>query len=146
VALPRPRKITVGLEAPHPAIEGATGATSSGGATSGPSSTEREVHMANTTPTHEGPLSTLIDQQLELAAARLPALRPGDVHPSPEDHEEVTAAHATFEDVLLGNAEPPAEMLEELAALEAAPPLTEDELAQQALSERTPDEPAPPTR
>ena len=102
--------------------------------------------MTHTDPTHEGPLSTLIDQQLELAAAKLPAVRPGAVHPAPEDHEEIKSAHPPFEDVLLGNAEPPPEMLEELAALEAAPPLPDDELAQQALSERTPDEPAPPAR
>lgn len=85
-------------------------------------------------PRDDGTLSRLIDQQLELAAAKLPALHPGDVHPAPEDHEEVAAAHPTLEDVLLGRAESPPEMLEELAALEAAPQLADDELARQALS------------
>lgn len=89
------------------------------------------------TPREGAQLSSLIDQQLELAASRLPALRPGDVHPSPEDHEEIKAAHPTFEDVLLGNAEPPPEMLEEMAALEAAPPLPDEELDQQALGDGT---------
>ena len=69
---------------------------------------------------HEGEFSKLIDEQLELAAAKIPALEPAAVHPSPVDHEERKAAHANFEDVLLGNAQPSPEMLEELAALEAA--------------------------
>ena len=82
-----------------------------------------------------GELSKLIDEQLELAAAKLPALAPITVHPSPVDHEERLAAHANFEDVLLGNAQPTPEMLEELAALQAAPPLSEEELARQALAD-----------
>jgi len=36
---------------------------------------------------------------------------------------------------LLGNAQPSQEVLEELAALEAAPELTEEELARQALAD-----------
>ncbi|MFM9914996.1 MAG: hypothetical protein ACKVOX_04240 [Rhizobacter sp.] len=84
---------------------------------------------------HEGSLTKLVDEQLELAAARLPALAPNAVHPSPVDHEERRAAHATFEDVMLGNAQPTPEMLEELAALEAAPELSEEELARQALAD-----------
>lgn len=83
----------------------------------------------------EGPFAKLVDEQLELAAARLPALEPGAVHPSPIDHEERREAHATFEDVLLGNAQPTPEMLEELAALDAAPALSDEELARQALSD-----------
>ncbi len=80
-------------------------------------------------------LAKLIDEQLELAAAKLPALAPAAVHPSPVDHEERLAAHASFEDVMLGNAQPTPEMLEELAALEAAPALSDDELARQALAD-----------
>ena len=87
----------------------------------------------NATPP-EGEFTKLIDEQLELAAAKIPALVPTVVHPSPVDHEERTAAHASFEDVLLGNAQPTPEMLEELAALEAAPELSEEELARQALA------------
>jgi hypothetical protein len=88
----------------------------------------------DTTPPPEGEFSKLIDEQLELAAARIPALTPAVVHPSPADHEERKDAHPTFEDVLLGNAQPSPEMLEELAALEAAPALSEEELARQALA------------
>ena len=88
----------------------------------------------DTTPP-EGDLNKLIDEQLELAAAKIPALSPAAVHPSPVDHEERQAAHANFEDVLLGNAQPSPEMLEELTALEAAPELSEEELARQALAD-----------
>ena len=102
----------------------------------------------DTTPP-EGELSKLIDEQLELAAAKIPALVPAlvpaVVHPSPVDHEERQAAHATLEDVLLGNAVPTPEMLEELAALDAAPELSEEELARQALADGgVDDDPATP--
>jgi hypothetical protein len=83
----------------------------------------------------EGELAKLIDEQLELAVAKLPALAPTALHPSPADHEERRAAHASLEDVLLGNADPTPEMLEELAALQATPPLSEEELARQALAD-----------
>lgn len=81
-----------------------------------------------------GEIAKLIDEQLELAVAKIPALVPTAVHPSPADHEERPAAHASFEDVLLGNAQPTPEMLDELAALQAAPELSEEELARQALA------------
>ena len=87
----------------------------------------------NTPP--DGNFSKLVDEQLELAASRIPALQPSVVHPSPADDAERDFAHATLEDVLLGNAEPSPEMLEELAALEAAPALSDEELARQALAD-----------
>ena len=91
--------------------------------------------MATDDTSNEGEFRKLIDEQLELAAAKLPALSPTLVHPSPEDHEEIKARHPTLEDVLLGNAEATPEMLEEMAALEAAPELSEEELARQALAD-----------
>ncbi len=93
--------------------------------------------------THTGDLEKLIDEQLELAASRLPALAPTAVHPSPADHEERKAAHPTFEDVLLGNAEASPAMLEELAALEGGPKLSEEELARQALAAGAADDDTP---
>lgn len=81
----------------------------------------------------EGSFTKLVGEQLELAVVRLPVLSP--VHPSPVDHEEVKAAHADIEDVLLGKAEVTPEMLEELAALQDAPGLSEEELARQALAD-----------
>lgn len=86
------------------------------------------------TPPPEGSLSKLVDEQLELAASKIPALAPQAVHPSPVDHDERTAAHATLEDVLLGNAQASPEMLDELAALQDAPALSDEELARQALA------------
>ena len=68
-------------------------------------------------PTPDNAITRLVDEQLELAASKLPALQPAAVHPSPSDHEEQLAAHATLEDVLLGHAQAPPEMLDELAAL-----------------------------
>ena len=90
--------------------------------------------MNQSTAPPEGELNKLLDEQLELAAAKIPALVPTLVHPSPMDHEERTTAHANLEDVLLGNAEASPEMLEELAALQNAPELSEEELARQALA------------
>jgi len=93
----------------------------------------------------DGEISKLIDEQLELAAARIPALEPALAHPSPIDHEERQTEHPTLEDVLLGNAQPSPEMLDELAALQAAPELSEEELARQALADGGADsEPATP--
>ena len=86
------------------------------------------------TPPSDGSLGKLIDEQLELAVSRIPVLDPQAVHPSPVDHEERTAAHASFEDVVLGKAPATPEMLEELAALENAPALSDEELARQALA------------
>lgn len=97
---------------------------------------------------HEGEFNKLVDEQLELAAARLPALSARGVHPSPADHEERRAAHASMEDLLLGRAETPPELLEELAAMQSAPPLSDEELARQALAADGPpregDDPPPP--
>ena len=87
------------------------------------------------TPPPDGEIAKLIDEQLALAASRLPALAPDGVHPSPVDHEEIKSAHPDFEDVLLGNAQPTPEMLAELAELDAAPALSDDELARQALAD-----------
>jgi len=81
----------------------------------------------------EGELAKVFDEQIELAAARLPVLEAGRVHPSPVDHDERQAPHPDAEALMLGNAEPSAEMLDELAALQAAPELSDEELARQAL-------------
>ena len=86
------------------------------------------------TPADAGSLGQLLDEQLELAASRIPALSPQAVHPSPVDHDERVAAHASFEDVMLSKAEPSAEILEELAALQGAPALSDEDLASQALA------------
>jgi len=83
----------------------------------------------------ESEFTKLIDEQLEIAAAKLPAMVRTAVHPSPADHDELKAAHPTFEDVMLGHAGPSPEMLEEMAALQATPALSDEELARQALAD-----------
>jgi hypothetical protein len=89
----------------------------------------------DTTPPDEGTFTKLVDEQLELAAAKLPPLATPRIHPSPADHAELKGVHPTLEDVLLGNAEASPEMLDELAALEAAPEVVDEELARQALAD-----------
>jgi hypothetical protein len=88
--------------------------------------------MTHQDTTPEGGFNKLVDEQLELAAVQLPVLTP--VHPSPVDHEELKAEHANIEDLLLGRAEATPEILEEIAALQDAPELSEEELARQALA------------
>lgn len=83
----------------------------------------------------EGEVAKLIDEQIELAVAKLPALAATGIHPSPMDHEESKAAHPSLEDVLLGNAQVSPEMLEELTVLQSAPELSEEELARQAMAQ-----------
>ena len=89
--------------------------------------------MARSNAPPEGGFSKLVDEQLELAAVRLPLLTP--VHPSPVDHEEIKAAHPSIEDLLLGKVEATPELLEEMAALQQAPELSEEELSRQALAD-----------
>jgi hypothetical protein len=103
----------------------------------------QETAMQDPAVPPEGEIAKLVDEQLELAAARLPALQPTGIHPSPIDHEERKAAHPNVEDVLLGNAEASPEMLDELQALESAPELSEEELARQALAAGVADGEAP---
>lgn len=86
-------------------------------------------------PSTDNAFTRLLDEQLDLAASKLPALEPAVVHPSPVDHDEVKAAHPSFEDVLLGKAQPTQEMLDELVALDTEPALSDEELARQALAD-----------
>lgn len=92
----------------------------------------KETAMTRQDTPPEGSFNKLVDEQLELAAVKLPALTP--VHPSPVDHEELQVPHPNIEDLLLGNAEATPEMLAEMAALQSAPELSEEELARQALA------------
>lgn len=85
-----------------------------------------------------GALARLVDEQLELAAVRLPVLDPVGLHPAPLDHEEQPGPHPGFDELLLGLVEPTPELIEELSVQAAgaapAPELSEDELARQALA------------
>ena len=57
----------------------------------------KETAMTRQDTPPEGSFNRLVDEQLELAAVKLPALMP--VHPSPVDHEELKAPHANIEDL-----------------------------------------------
>ncbi|HPU50837.1 MAG TPA: hypothetical protein PK359_04705 [Burkholderiaceae bacterium] len=80
-------------------------------------------------------LIQIVDEQLQLAASNLPALAPTLLHPSPLDHEEIKAPHPGLDDVLLGHTPAPLSMLDELAELQDAPALSDEELARQALAD-----------
>lgn len=82
----------------------------------------------------EGEIARLVDEQLELAVAKLPVMPSVERHPSPIDHDELATAHASLEDVLLGNVQASPEVLDELEALQSAPALSDEELARQALA------------
>jgi len=79
-------------------------------------------------------LGRIVDEQIELAAAKLPPLAPGLVHPSPADHVERPGS-TSLDAVLLGNAPADAELLEDLAESDGAAMLDEEELARQALAD-----------
>lgn len=83
----------------------------------------------------QGDLARLVDEQLELAVAKLPVMPSVDRHPSPIDHDERVTAHASLEDLLLGNAQASPELLDELGLLQSAPALSDEELARQALAQ-----------
>jgi hypothetical protein len=92
----------------------------------------------------EGEIARLVDEQLELAVAKLPVMPSVERHPSPIDHDELATAHASLEDLLLGNAQASPEVLDELEALQSAPALSDEELARQALALGGDGEVAPP--
>lgn len=92
-----------------------------------------------------GSVARLVNEQLELAVSKFPVLGPALVHPSPVDHEERKEAHVALEDVLLGKAQVSPEMLGELAEMNEAPELNEEELVRQALADGgTDNEPSTP--
>lgn len=86
----------------------------------------------------DGVLARIVDEQLELAAVRLPVLDPVGLHPVPLDHAERPGPHPGFDELLLGLAEATPELIEELrvqaAGAAPAPGLSEEELARQALA------------
>lgn len=92
----------------------------------------------------EGEMARLVDEQLELAVAKMPVMPSVERHPSPIDHDELATAHASLEDLLLGNAQASPEVLDELEVLQSAPALSDEELARQALALGGDGEVAPP--
>lgn len=89
--------------------------------------------MNNSDIPKEGDFAAWIDEKAEVLKFELGEkfpVPPTELH-SPSLHVET--GKQKLEEVLLEHEEPTAEFLEELAALEQAPPLSDEELARQAL-------------
>ena len=83
----------------------------------------------------EGEFSHWVDERSEALKFKLGEsfpVPPPALH-SPSAHVETS--HQKLEEVLLEHEEPSEEFLQELAALQAAPPLSDEELARQALED-----------
>ncbi|MES2979011.1 MAG: hypothetical protein V4731_11355 [Pseudomonadota bacterium] len=88
---------------------------------------------SNSETPEQGELSHWIDEKSEALKFRLGEefpVPPTVLH-SPSVHVETS--RQTLEEVLLEHESPSPELLDELAALENAPPLSDEELARQAL-------------
>ena len=89
--------------------------------------------MSNSNPPKDGDFAHWIDeksQALKFELGEKFPVPPTELH-SPSVHVET--GEQKLEEVLLEHEEPTQEVLEELAALEDAPPLSDEELARQAL-------------
>ncbi|ABE44734.1 hypothetical protein [Polaromonas sp. JS666] len=89
--------------------------------------------MSNSNPPKDGDFAHWIDeksQALKFELGEKFPVPPTELH-SPSVHVET--GEQKLEEVLLEHEEPTQEFLEELAALEDAPPLSDEELARQAL-------------
>lgn len=89
--------------------------------------------MNNSDTPKDGDFATWVDNKAEALKFELGEkfpVPPTELH-SPSVHMET--AQQKLEEVLLEHEEPTAEFLEELRALEEAPPLSDEELARQAL-------------
>jgi peptidoglycan hydrolase CwlO-like protein len=89
--------------------------------------------MNNSDTPKDGDFSSWVDEKAEALKYELGEkfpVAPNELH-SPSVHVETS--QQKLEEVLLEHEEPTAEFLEELKALEEAPPLSDDELARQAL-------------
>ena len=94
----------------------------------------KEMIMSNSNAPKDGNFSHWLDEKSQALKFEL-----GEIFPvpptvllSPSVHVET--GRQKLEEVLLEHEAPSQEFLEELAALEEAPPLSEEELAQQALA------------
>lgn len=89
--------------------------------------------MSNSNPPKDGDFAHWVDEKAEALKFELGEKFPvpPTVLASPSVHVET--GRQKLEEVLLEHEAPSEEFLEELAALEEAPPLSEEELARQAL-------------
>lgn len=89
--------------------------------------------MNNSDTPKDGDFANWVDQKTEALKFEMGEkfpVPPSELH-SPSAHVET--GRQKLEEVLLEHEEPTAEFLEELRALEEAPPLSDEELARQAL-------------
>lgn len=89
--------------------------------------------MNNSDTPKDGDFANWVDQKTEALKFEMGEkfpVPPSELH-SPSVHVET--GRQKLEEVLLEHEEPTAEFLEELRALEEAPPLSDEELARQAL-------------
>jgi len=89
--------------------------------------------MSNSDMLKDGDFASWVDQKaeaLKFALGEKFPVPPSELH-SPSVHVET--GRQKLEEVLLEHEEPTEEFLEELRALEGAPPLSDEELARQAL-------------
>jgi hypothetical protein len=78
--------------------------------------------MSNSNTPHDGNFAALFETQIKPVANN-----------TTDDDTFNTPTTQSIHDVLSNHAEPSAELLEELSALENAPPLTDEEIEKQAL-------------
>ena len=93
----------------------------------------KEMVMSNSDTPKDGDFANWVDQKTEALKFELGEkfpVPPSELH-SPSVHVET--GRQKLEEVLLEHEEPTQEFLDELAALESAPPLSDEELARQAL-------------
>ncbi|MBA3593599.1 MAG: hypothetical protein M3Q12_09315 [Pseudomonadota bacterium] len=89
--------------------------------------------MNDSTTPKDGDFANWVDEKSEALKFEL-----GEKFPVPPTELHSSSAHAEtsrqkLEEVLLEHEEPTAELLEEIQAMENAPPLSDEELARQAL-------------
>lgn len=91
--------------------------------------------MSNSDP-KDGDFASLVEEKALLALAALPEAHPNPALSHAGEAEPVVDAepHQTIEDVLMDGEEPTEEFLESMRARAELPPLTEEELAAQALA------------
>jgi hypothetical protein len=94
----------------------------------------KETGMNDSTTPKDGDFASWIDEKSEALKFELGEkfpVPPTEIH-SPSVHPET--GRQKLEEVLLEHEQPTAELLEEIQALESAPPLSDEELARQALA------------
>jgi hypothetical protein len=99
-----------------------------------PDRTTKETAMSSSDTPKDGDFAHWVEEKSEALKFEL-----GEKFPVPPTILDSTSAHPEtgrqkLEEVLLGHEQPTQELLDEVAALENAPPLSDEELAEQAMA------------